>query len=76
MSYNPNKSIDTDVCKGIEKLFDALRRKGVVLKGIELSKPLELFGEPTSKISVDLGMHFNKRHIKVTAPSKPSKEKK
>lgn len=65
MSYNPNKSIDTDVCRAIEKLYDALRRKGIVLKGLELSKPLTLFGTPQNRVTLDVGLHFNKKHIKI-----------
>lgn len=68
MSYNPNKQIDSNVCKGIEKLYDALKRKGITLKSIEVSKPLTLFGIPMETITLDVGLGFNKRHIKVTNP--------
>lgn len=69
MSYNPNKSIDTDVCRAIEKLYDALRRKGVTLRGVELSKPLVLFGTDMEKVTLDVGTGFNRRHIRVSAPN-------
>lgn len=74
MSYNPNKSIDADVCKGIEKLYDALRRKGITLRGIELSKELMLFGKPTKDIPLDVGLGFNHKHIRVTTAAKKSPE--
>lgn len=68
MSYNPNRTIDTDVCRGIEKLYDALKRKGIVLKGLELSKPLTLFGTPQDKVTLDVGLGYNRRHIKIIPP--------
>lgn len=74
MSYNPNKYVDTDVCKGIEKLFDALRRKGIVLKSIELSKELTLFGKSQPEVLLDLGLGYNRRHIKVNVANKADAE--
>lgn len=68
MSFNPNKTVDTDVCKGIEKLYDALKRKGVTLKSIELSKDLVLFGKPTMDIPLTFGVGYNKKHIKINTP--------
>lgn len=68
MSYNPNKTVDTDVCKAIEKLYESLKRKGITLRSIELSKELTLFGKPTKDIPLSFGVGYNMRHIKVTAP--------
>lgn len=73
MSFNLNKTIDTDVCKGIEKLYETLKRKGVVLRGIELSKPLVLFGTEMEEVVLDVGLGYNKRHIKVSAISQKAK---
>lgn len=74
MSYNPNKLLDPNVCRGIEKLFDSLKAKGIILKGIELSKPLTLFGTKTTTIPLDFGMHYNRRHVKVTVTPRVKKE--
>lgn len=69
MSFNPNKTIDTDVCKAVEKLYDSLKRKGIVLKGLEISKELKLFGTPTKDITLSFGVGYNKRHVNISSSS-------
>lgn len=59
------KVLDNRVCRSMENLFDALKLKGVVIKSIEVNKALELYGEQVDKITLDFGIHFNRRHIKV-----------
>lgn len=72
MSYNPNKAANEAVWRGVERLYTALKRKGIILKGLELSKPLIIGTEKVDSIPLDFGMGYNRRHIKVTTPKKES----
>lgn len=65
---NPNTANDNAVYKGIENLFEALQNKGVILKAIEISKPLNLMGKPISDLEITYGAGYNHRHIKVKTP--------
>lgn len=64
------KQLDTKFCKVFANLYDILQYKGVKIKAIETDKPIILDGKPNNKLTINFGLGFNQRHIKLKSSVK------